>query len=163
MGDAVSSGHPTGQGGPPSGHASSAYDPVLRTVARAVFYLVIVFALHLLLRGHHLPGGGFIAGLTTAIAIILHRVAFDTDPFAMDPRRLIPAGLGLAALTGIVPMLLGYPFLKSAYGYLTTPLTGEFEWATAVAFDVGVFLTVVGASLTIVRVLTTAPDPDEAP
>ena len=155
--------YPDGPGGLGGGPAGSAYDPVLRTVARAVFYLVIVFALHLLLRGHHLPGGGFIAGLTTAIAIILHRVAFDADPFATDPRRLIPAGLGLAALTGIVPMLLGYPFLKSAYGYVTTPLTGEFEWATAVAFDVGVFLTVVGATLTIVRVLATAPDSDEAP
>jgi multicomponent Na+:H+ antiporter subunit B len=56
-------------------------------------------------------------------------------------------------------MLFGGAFLKSAYGYLTWPLIGEFEWSTAVVFDAGVFLVVVGTTLTIIELL--AEDTDD--
>ena len=139
------------------------YDPILRTVARAVFYLVVLFALHLFWRGHSAPGGGFVAGLMTAVAVVLYRMAFGSSPVQLEPVRLLPWGLGLAALTGTVPMLLGRSFLTSAHGHLETPLTGEFEWASAVAFDLGVYLVVVGATLGIVSSLAQAPSEDERP
>jgi len=129
---------------------------VLRTVARAVFFLVLLFALHLLWRGHNLPGGGFIAGLTTSAAMVLYRVAFGRPVTTINPRALLPWGLGVAGVTGLVPMLAGQPFLKSAFGYVTTPVTGEFEWATAFVFDVGVYLVVIGTTVGIVDTLATA-------
>jgi multicomponent Na+:H+ antiporter subunit B len=128
-------------------------DPILRSTSRAVFALVLLFAFLLLWRGHNAPGGGFIAGLMTTCALILHRIANGTSALRTDPARLVPWGLALAFGTGLVPYLLGKPFLKSDYGYVTTALTGEFGWATALLFDLGVFLVVVGASLAIAYAL----------
>jgi multicomponent Na+:H+ antiporter subunit B len=133
-------------------------DPILRTVARLAFYLVLVFAIHLLWRGHHWPGGGFIAGLMTAAGMILYRVAFGKQATRLEPRTLLPWGLVVAALTGVGAMVLGFPFLTSDYGYITTPLTGEFEWATALVFDIGVFLVVVGMTNTVIYALAEAPN-----
>ncbi|KQR04431.1 MnhB domain-containing protein [Deinococcus sp. Leaf326] len=124
-------------------------DPILRTVSRAAFALVMLFALLLLWRGHNAPGGGFIAGLMTVAALLLHRIATGRSALRVPPLTLIPFGVALSVLTGLVPYLLGQPFLKTAYGYITTPLTGEFEWATALIFDIGVYLTVVGSGLSI--------------
>lgn len=124
-------------------------DPILKTISRAAFALVILFALLLLWRGHNAPGGGFIAGLMTVCALILHRIANGDSALRADPRKVIPWGLALSLGTGLVPYLLGRPFLKSDYGYITTALTGEFEWATALLFDLGVFLVVVGVGLSL--------------
>ncbi|GGL68228.1 cation transporter [Deinococcus aerolatus] len=124
-------------------------DPILKTISRAAFALVILFALLLLWRGHNAPGGGFIAGLMTVGALILHRIANGDSALRADPTKVIPWGLALSLTTGLVPYLLGGPFLKSDYGYITTALTGEFEWATALLFDLGVFLVVVGVGLSL--------------
>lgn len=128
-------------------------DPILRTISRSVFALVILFALLLLWRGHNAPGGGFIAGLMTVCALILHRIANSNSALRLDPVKFIPWGLALSLTTGLVPYLLGRPFLKSDYGYITTALTGEFEWATALLFDLGVFLVVVGVGLALAYAL----------
>ena len=131
----------------------SAEDPIVRTVVRAAFALLLLLAVLLLWRGHNAPGGGFIAGLLFAVSLTLQRIASGKRAIKLEPLRLIPWGAGLAFLTGLVPYLLGAPYLKSAYGYITTPLTGEFEWASALLFDLGVFAVVVGAALAISEAL----------
>lgn len=124
-------------------------DPILKTVSRAVFALVMLFALLLLWRGHNAPGGGFIAGLMTLCAFMLHRMANGHNVIRLDATMMVAIGMSLSFLTGLVPYLFGKSFLKSDYGYITTALTGEFEWATALLFDLGVYLVVVGAGSSI--------------
>lgn len=128
-------------------------DVFFRTLALPIVFSLIALGFHFFLRGHNAPGGGFIAGLIVAVAALLARMARDARLLTLRTETLVPLGLLVAAVTGIVPMLLGLPFLTSAYGYLTWPLIGEFEWATAVAFDLGVFLVVIGVTVTIIDLL----------
>src|SRR5690606_6996151 len=94
-------------------------------------------------------GGGFIAGLIVAIALVMQYMAsglgWAAQRLRIDYHALIGLGVLVAALTGVGAWLAGRPFLTSDYGYFTLPLVGTFELATAMLFDTGVCLTVVGA------------------
>jgi multicomponent K+:H+ antiporter subunit A len=126
---------------------------ILATFARLLLPLALLVSVFIFLRGHNLPGGGFIAGLITAIALIVQYLANGVSwTHARLPERtqpLIAAGLGLALLTGLASWVFGRPFLTSAFGHMHWPLVGEFELASAMAFDLGVYLVVVGATLLI--------------
>ena len=128
-------------------------DVFFRSLATPIVFALIALGFHFFLRGHNAPGGGFIAGLIVAVAALLARMARDLRLLRIRSETLVPLGLLLAVATGIAPMLLGYPFLRSAHGYGRLPLIGEFEWSTAVLFDAGVFLVVVGTTITIIDLL----------
>ncbi|MDX1351796.1 MAG: MnhB domain-containing protein, partial [Thiomicrorhabdus sp.] len=103
------------------------------------------------LRGHNLPGGGFIAGLIASVALIVmylsNGIEWTQKRLSVDMHLVIGFGLLIATATGIVAMGLGYPFLTSAFSHIHWPVVGEFEVASAIAFDLGVFLVVVGATV----------------
>ncbi|RIK98307.1 MAG: monovalent cation/H+ antiporter subunit A [Proteobacteria bacterium] len=126
-------------------------------VMRLMFPTVTVVALFLLLRGHDQPGGGFVAGITMAVAFILQYMAFGTrwveDRLRILPVRWIGAGLMLAALTGIAAWPFARPFLTSYFGYAELPLVGKTPVASALAFDIGVFALVVGATVLVLIAL----------
>jgi multicomponent K+:H+ antiporter subunit A len=126
---------------------------LLRMVSQIILPPALMFAAYLFARGHNLPGGGFVAGLMTAAAIILQYVATERrlahDLAPVEAHRLIALGLAVAALTGTGALVLGYPFLTSAFGHVDVPLLGHFEASTASLFDFGVFLVVTGITLTI--------------
>lgn len=71
--------------------------------------------------------------------------AFADQRLHADHHSMIGAGVLVAALTGLGAMAFGAPFLTSAFDYFSLPLIGEFELATAILFDIGVALTVIGA------------------
>ena len=131
--------------------------PILQSFARLTLHLMLVFAIYLLLRGHNAPGGGFIAGVLTAVAMTFQMMAFHVGSFPQDmpwkPLRLVVAGLLLAAGTGLGSLLVGYPFLTSAIGHYSFPLLGEIELVTAMGFDIGIYLVVVGTSFGIIRTI----------
>ena len=118
------------------------------------------------LRGHNLPGGGFIAGLITSVALILQYIAcgsrWVSTRLPLDYSRLAGLGVLIAGLTGLGAWCFGFPFLTSAFGHFHIPLVGEIELATAMLFDLGVYFTVVGATLLILSglgSLTAPPEP----
>ena len=144
-------------------------DPTLisRTVVRIVVPIILVTAISLLLQGHNLPGGGFIGAVLTATAFVLVYVIFGINylrtvlGFEADGgngsrlveayRWMFAAGLAIAVLSGLAPLLFGYPFLTQAVAFVEhVPLYGELEVASAFAFDLGVYFAVVGALLTII-------------
>ncbi|MBT9552439.1 MAG: monovalent cation/H+ antiporter subunit A [Hydrogenophaga sp.] len=134
---------------------------MLRVAATVVLPLALVFALYIFMRGHNLPGGGFIAGLITAVALVLQFMALGQAKAeamlrAQSGRRFvrcIGAGLSIAGLTGAGAFVWGRPFMTSAHGHPHMPLLGELPLASAALFDLGVYLTVVGATLLTISVL----------
>jgi multicomponent K+:H+ antiporter subunit A len=115
-----------------------------------MFPVIAVLAFYLLARGHNLPGGGFVAGITLAVAVILQYMAGGTrwaeSRLAIRPARWIGSGLLLAGATGAGAWLFGYPFLTSHTAHLALPLLGELHLPSAFFFDLGVFSLVVGAT-----------------
>ena len=129
------------------------HPPIMATLTRLLLPLALLVSVFILLRGHNLPGGGFIAGLITAVALVMQYLANGVDwtqaRLRGNMHPLIGAGLLLAVLTGVASALYGYPFLTSSFGHFHWPLLGDFELASAMAFDLGVYLVVVGATLLI--------------
>jgi multicomponent K+:H+ antiporter subunit A len=129
------------------------HPPIMQTLTRLLLPMMLMVAVFIFLRGHNLPGGGFIAGLIAAVALIVqylsNGIAWTGERLRFDMHTIIAAGLAIATGTGMVSMALGYPFLTSAFTYLNWPLVGKFEVASAIAFDLGVFLVVVGATVMI--------------
>lgn len=141
---------------------------ILRTATRLLLPLSLVFAMFIYFKGHQTPGGGFVAGLVTAVAIVMLRMAVGGPimdrMMALKPPMMIVVGLSLALGTGatalILPGLLGQanlPFFTSNHGYMPLPESGgggEFEWATVMLFDLGVFLTVAGVVIGMIDALS---------
>jgi multicomponent Na+:H+ antiporter subunit B len=130
---------------------------IFTTVVRFSFFVINIFAIYLLLRGHNLPGGGFIGGLATAISFVLLSLAIGVESMhrtvRFDPVRVAAIGLLLATLTSAAPLLLGKPFLEQFNGYFHVPLLGALHVGTPLLFDIGVFLVVVGVTCKIIFVL----------
>ena len=124
---------------------------IMQTLTRLLLPLMLLVAVFIFLRGHNLPGGGFIAGLIAAVALIVqylaNGIAWTSDRLKADMHWVIGFGLLAATGTGLVAIGLGFPFLTSTFTYLTWPVVGKFEVASAIAFDIGVFLVVVGATV----------------
>ncbi|TCB67832.1 monovalent cation/H+ antiporter subunit A [Acinetobacter sp. ANC 4178] len=134
---------------------------MLRIASSWILPLALVISLYIFLRGHNEPGGGFIAGLITALALIIQYIALGQDQAEQLLRaksgRLyeiwIGSGLSIAGLTAIAAWFWGRPFLTSAHIYVSPPFLGEMHLASAAAFDVGVYVTVVGATMLMISVL----------
>jgi multicomponent K+:H+ antiporter subunit A len=137
---------------------------LLRVAAAVVLPLALVFSLYIFMRGHNMPGGGFIAGLITAVALVLQFMSMGQTRAELLLRgqggrrfvKWIGTGLGIAGLTGIGAFVWGRPFLTSAHGYPHVPLLGELPLASAALFDLGVYSVVVGSTLLTIAVLGNA-------
>jgi multicomponent K+:H+ antiporter subunit A len=141
--------------------------PMLPLVAGVVLPFAALLSVHLFLRGHNLPGGGFIASLVLAIGLVLQFIANGAAaPGRGDYRNAIAAGLAVAIATGAAAWVFDAPFLTSTYDYPVAPLIGALPLASASLFDLGVYLVVLGATMVmlvaVMRLRAAAP-PAAAP
>ncbi|TKC14765.1 Na(+)/H(+) antiporter subunit B [Robertmurraya kyonggiensis] len=129
-------------------------DIIIRSVAKVAVVIIFTFAINLFISGHHYPGGGFIGGLAFASAVILLFLTFDIETvrknIPLDFKMVAAIGVLIAVLTGLGSLLFDVPFLSQAFGYFYLPIFGKTELATAVLFDIGVALAVIGTALTII-------------
>ena len=127
---------------------------ILKSTSSLIVFILLGFAIYLLLAGHNSPGGGFIGGLTTTAAFLLMYMAFGEETvrkiIPINFLLFIPIGLLLATLTGLGALLFNVPFLTHTCGTFTIPLFGEVDLSTAMLFDLGVYFTVFGTTMTII-------------
>ena len=132
-------------------------DVIFQTVTKVVMFIIILYSLHLFFSGHYTPGGGFIGGLMTAGALVLLLLAFDiktvVNTLQLDYIKLTATGLLIAVLTGIGSFFFKVPFLTHTFSYVELPFLGETALATAVLFDLGVYLVVIGVTMTIIQTI----------
>ncbi|OPZ09915.1 MAG: Na(+)/H(+) antiporter subunit B [candidate division BRC1 bacterium ADurb.BinA292] len=128
---------------------------ILNTATRYLMPLLVTFSIFVLLRGHNLPGGGFIGGLIAAAAFVLyaiaHHVAAARRALPLDPLQLIALGLLTAVSSGILSIVAGEPFMTGLWSHDPWPVLGAP--GTPLLFDIGVYLVVLGVALTIVFAL----------
>lgn len=133
---------------------------MLHTITRVVTFIILVFSVYLFFAGHNNPGGGFIGGLMTASALLLMYLGFNfktiKKAIPFNYTHLIAAGLLISIVTGMVSMLFDLPYLTQFDDYFTFPILGEVHLSTALPFDLGIYLVVVGIALLII--LTIAED-----
>ena len=126
---------------------------MLRLLARLMLPLALLVATFIFLRGHNEPGGGFIAGLVTSVALVLLHVSSGQEwveqRMHVNYRKLAASGILIAGITGLGSLLFGMPLLTSTHGILHIPWLGDLELASAMLFDLGVYFTVVGGTLLI--------------
>ena len=120
-------------------------------VMRLLFPVIGTLGIFLFLRGHDQPGGGFAAGLTLAVAIILQYMAggavWVEDRIRVFPLRWMAVGFVFALAAGCSAWIVGYPFLTSMMGDVHLPLIGDVHLSTVILFDLGVLAIVLGATV----------------
>jgi multicomponent Na+:H+ antiporter subunit B len=128
---------------------------LLRTAARVIMPLQLVFSIIALARGHNQPGGGFVGGLVAACGIALYGIAMGMPAarrlLRVRPQTLIGLGLLLAVLSGWPGVFQGLPYLTGLWdGSVPTLVAGELKFGTPLLFDTGVYLVVAGVAVLIV-------------
>ncbi len=131
-----------------------ANDILLTAVTKIAVLIILTFSIDLFFSGHHNPGGGFIGGLGIASALVLMYLTLGTDAvnklIPVDFKTVAAVGVLIAVLTGAGSFLFGAPFLSQTFGYFELPILGKTELATALIFDTGVALAVIGSAVTII-------------
>lgn len=129
---------------------------IFRTAVRVAAPVIFLFSIYLLWRGHQMPGGGFIAGLMTSAAVVLEYLAYgirSVRKFSRSLPYIFATGLLCALGTGLGAMVFRQPFLRSAWGVFASRFFGRVELASAMLFDFGVFLVVIGTTMTVLTLL----------
>lgn len=138
---------------------------VLEVTTRLIFPTMMVLSVYFFFSGHNAPGGGFAGGLTAGLALVLRYLAGGRyelgEAVPIDAGKILGLGLALAAGTALTSLFLGAPPLSSAVFEVTLPLLGHIKLVTALFFDLGVYLIVVGLVLDVLRSLGARLDAQE--
>ncbi len=130
---------------------------MLSTIMGALLPLAAAVSFYMFLRGHNVPGGGFIGGLVLVIGLVLQYVARgvrDADSqVGVDWHLWIGWGLIIAVATGVGAFAFGHPFLTSSTPYVDLPVVGKVPFASAMGFDTGVYLVVIGGAMLMLLML----------
>ena len=130
---------------------------ILRTICRYYLPLLLLFSFFLFMRGHNAPGGGFVSGLVAATGWALYALAYNPEEarrgLRVDPRLLIAIGLAIALASGVLGLFGDMPFFTAKWVSLEGLGLGEVHFGTPLVFDLGVYLLVMGATLTIIMAM----------
>lgn len=120
-----------------------------------VFHVVVLVSLFVLFVGHNQPGGGFVGGLLFSAALALRYVTGGIEEvrslFRFKPWTILGTGLLLAATVAVIPLFGGGSIVENGYRSVELPLFGKVGFGSALLFDLGVYLVVVGVVLMVLE------------
>jgi len=135
---------------------------LLPACARLIIPVQYLISIYLLLRGHNLPGGGFIGGLVLASALVLRAMVDPARAPKIDLVVLSGIGLLVAAFSAMMPWLVGGTFFAGLWGgEIWLPMLGKIKFGTPLLFDIGVFMVVTGVAAKLLLVMMVHPDKSE--
>lgn len=144
--------------------------PILEVVVRAEFHTLLLVSLYLLFAGHNEPGGGFAGGLMAGAAFTLRFVSGGIDELRgairISPATVLGGGLLVATLSALVPLTTGNALLEQDEWRAELPLLGTAKTTSALPFDLGVYLVVLGLILMVLEAFGrngSTPEPADAP
>jgi len=124
---------------------------ILQIASRYIRFLLVLFAVIALFRGHNYPGGGFIGGLLAGLSIVMRGFAFDIDSVRdqmnLPPAGFIATGLSMILLSVLPGIISGAEFMKGVWFTLTLPVLGDLKLGSPLLFDIGVFFAVIGVTI----------------
>lgn len=124
---------------------------ILQISSKYLKFLLVTFAVLALLRGHNMPGGGFIGGLLAALSVVIASLAYSPqyifDNLKMKPRYYIGIGLALILSSLLPSILLARNLMKGVWFKMKLPIFSEIKMGTPLVFDTGVFFVVIGVTL----------------
>lgn len=130
---------------------------MLEVITRIAFPMMMMFSVYLLMAGHNLPGGGFAGGLVAGLALALRYIAGGryelSEAAPVQAGFVLGAGMAIAVLSGVLPVLFGGTVFAQVTPVVTVPLLGELHFPSALIFDIGVYLVVLGVMLDFLRSL----------
>lgn len=129
-------------------------DVIFQFCTLVIFFIILMFSFSIFLGGHYTPGGGFVGGLLVSGALLLILIAYDIRTLErilpLDFKKVIAIGLAFCYGTPLISLAMGKPFFTHFFGELHVPLFGAIHWHTAMLFDLGVMLAVIGTTMTII-------------
>jgi multicomponent Na+:H+ antiporter subunit B len=131
---------------------------ILNAATRLLVALLLLFSVYMLLRGHNLPGGGFIGGLIGATGFVLYAIAHGADAtraaLRQEPQDVAMVGLGVALAAGVYAVFFNDAFFTGQWWFIGDRESGDYVPISSVLFfDIGVYLVVFGSILTLVLAL----------
>lgn len=124
---------------------------------RLIFHTMLIVSLYLLFSGHNQPGGGFTGGLMAGTALIVRYLAGGRyelgEALPLHAGYLLGAGMSIATVAALAPLAFGGAVLQTVVLDFTLPLWGDVHLASALVFDTGVYVLVVGLVLDVLRSL----------
>ena len=135
---------------------------IFEVITRLIFHAIILVSLYLLIAGHNLPGGGFAGGLLAGIAFAIRYIAggrFELEQSIKVPAGIIlGSGLAISAIAGMVPLFFGGQVFQAYDVEVLLPFFGHVHFASAMVFDIGVYLVVIGLVVDVLRSLGSEVD-----
>jgi len=130
---------------------------ILQIATKIIAPVQLIFSIYLMLRGHNQPGGGFIGGLVAASAFALYAMAYDVSMakriLRFSPQLISAVGLMLAVISGLLPLIFGLPLMTGLWdGSISMHFIGlgDLKLGTPLLFDFGVYLVVIGITMSII-------------
>ncbi len=124
---------------------------ILQIASKYVRWLIVIFSIIILLRGHNYPGGGFIGGLLAGLSIAYKGFAFTPElvkeKIKIKPEGFVGLGLFFVFFSTLPGIWLKTSLMEGVWITIPFLFSEGIKFGTPFLFDIGVFFIVIGVTV----------------